>query len=278
MIYNSFNCISSIALHYYKFMKQFFLLLLGFPLFFCIEVQVLAAQGYRLPFAAGKSVQITQSCVDSIDGLSCTHSGIPDIKYAIDFGCSNGDPIGAIQNGSVDLVGFENGGYGNYIKIKHSDGKYSLYAHLQEPSSLSIGTSVRSGQAIGKCGDSGNSPNGSHLHLELRPTSSYNTVPVYFDECVNNPLCKDGQVYYPQSYVSINSYVPSVIDTYVPPNYNPKPVAPTSNGNNGSLPVDSGAITPTTVPLKSVPVPSSTIGVLSAFIIGILLLGRRKLR
>ena len=49
---------------------------------------------------------------------------------------------------------------------------------------------------------------GPHLHLELRPTSSYSTVPIYFDECNNNSLCKDGQVYYPKSYLSINTDSP----------------------------------------------------------------------
>ncbi|MCP2727642.1 M23 family metallopeptidase [Limnofasciculus baicalensis] len=189
------------------FIKQFSPLLfracISLPIFLGIQTQVLAAQGYRLPFPAGKSVPVNQSCVDSIDGPTCKHSKISQIKYAIDFGCSIGDPIVAIQDGVVDRLEFKND-YGNLIKIKHNDGKYSLYAHLKEPSPLSLGASVSSGQAIGKCGMTGDAT-GPHLHLELRPTSSYSTVPIYFDECNNNSLCRDGQVYYPESYLSINT-------------------------------------------------------------------------
>jgi murein DD-endopeptidase MepM/ murein hydrolase activator NlpD len=205
-----------VRLSYGILVKRFPQLLLNacvsLPIFFCLQSQVFAAQGYRLPFPEGKTVMVNQSCVDSIDGTGCTHSGIPQIKYAIDFECSIGDSVVAIQDGTVDRTELENDGYGNRIKIRHSDGKYSLYAHLKEPTPLVVGASVARGQAIGKCGDSGNSPDGPHLHLELRPTSSYGAVPVYFDECDNNSRCRDGQVYYPQSYVSLNSINSNVGD------------------------------------------------------------------
>jgi hypothetical protein len=189
------------------FIKQFppllFRACVSLPIFLGIQTQVLAAQGYRLPFPAGKLVPVNQSCVDSIDP-TCQHSEITEIKYAIDFGCSIGDPIVAIQDGVVNLLGFDDGGYGNFIKIKHNDGKYSLYAHFESPSPLALGASVSSGQAIGKCGMTGKA-DGPHLHLELRPTSSYGAEPIYFDECNNNSLCQDRQVYSPKSYLSINT-------------------------------------------------------------------------
>ena len=59
-------------------------------------------------------------------------------------------------------------GYGNYVIIQHSDGNYTLYAHLHQNSvTVKAGDSVRQGQVIGKMGSSGNST-GNHLHFEVR--------------------------------------------------------------------------------------------------------------
>ena len=60
------------------------------------------------------------------------------------------------------------GGYGNYIIIQHTDGNYTLYAHLYENSlTVKEGESVKQGQVIAKMGSSGNST-GAHLHFEVR--------------------------------------------------------------------------------------------------------------
>lgn len=60
------------------------------------------------------------------------------------------------------------GGYGNYVIIQHSDGNYTLYAHLDANSiTVVAGESVAQGQVIAKMGSSGNST-GTHLHFEVR--------------------------------------------------------------------------------------------------------------
>ena len=60
------------------------------------------------------------------------------------------------------------GGYGNYVIIQHSDGNYTLYAHLDAGSiTVTAGDSVEQGQVIAKMGSSGNST-GTHLHFEVR--------------------------------------------------------------------------------------------------------------
>ena len=59
-------------------------------------------------------------------------------------------------------------GYGNYVVISHSDGNFTLYAHLHANSiSVKEGDSVDQGQVIAKVGNSGNST-GPHLHFEVR--------------------------------------------------------------------------------------------------------------
>lgn len=59
-----------------------------------------------------------------------------------------------------------NGGYGNYIVIKHSNGTQTLYAHLSS-NSVGVGEWVDQGQVIGAMGNTGKST-GTHLHFEVR--------------------------------------------------------------------------------------------------------------
>ena len=80
-------------------------------------------------------------------------------------------------------------GYGNYVIIQHSDGNYTLDAHLEANSiTVKSGDNVKKGQVIGKMGTSGDS-SGPHLHFEFRlgeNTSSARVDPLdYVDP--NNP-------------------------------------------------------------------------------------------
>lgn len=58
-----------------------------------------------------------------------------------------------------------NASYGNFLKIKHNNGYYTLYAHL-ESTTLNNGQTVKKGQVLGKMGNTGNSY-GNHLHFEV---------------------------------------------------------------------------------------------------------------
>ena len=58
--------------------------------------------------------------------------------------------------------------YGNYVKIRHEGGVYTLYGHLESGTvNVSNGQSVEQGQVVGLEGNSGFST-GYHLHFELR--------------------------------------------------------------------------------------------------------------
>lgn len=90
-------------------------------------------------------------------------------KYhgAVDFGVSSGTPVYAAADGIVVTSTW--GGsdsYGYYIKIKHYNGLYTLYAH---GSSLvaKVGQEVNQGDLIMYSGNTGNST-GPHLHFEVR--------------------------------------------------------------------------------------------------------------
>ncbi len=59
-----------------------------------------------------------------------------------------------------------NASYGNCVKIKHSNGYYTLYAHLQDVK-VKLNEKVSKGQVIGYMGNTGRSF-GSHTHFEVR--------------------------------------------------------------------------------------------------------------
>lgn len=86
----------------------------------------------------------------------------------VDLAASCGTPIYASANGEViisRIFGW-NGGYGNYIAIKHPNGTQTLYAH-NSLNKVFTGDYVKKGQFIGLIGTTGRST-GCHLHFEVR--------------------------------------------------------------------------------------------------------------
>ena len=66
----------------------------------------------------------------------------------------------------ISREGGWNGGYGNYIVIKHGNGTQTLYAHNSR-NVVKEGQTVTRGQLIGYVGSTGKST-GSHVHFEIR--------------------------------------------------------------------------------------------------------------
>ena len=56
--------------------------------------------------------------------------------------------------------------WGNYVKIKHNDGTYTLYAHLKDGIKVKKGQAVKQGTQVGNMGNTGKSY-GNHLHYEV---------------------------------------------------------------------------------------------------------------
>lgn len=81
----------------------------------------------------------------------------------IDIPAPQNTDIVSTDDGIVIFSGVQNG-YGNVIKIKHFDGKKSVYAH-NTSNIVKEGDIVKQGQVIGKVGTTGNST-GNHVHFE----------------------------------------------------------------------------------------------------------------
>lgn len=77
---------------------------------------------------------------------------------------------------------------GNAVIIRHADGVYSFYAHLQ-PNTLrvKVGDKVKAGAVLGLCGNTGNSSE-PHLHFQLqdgpRVEDSWGIEPVFHNVVV----------------------------------------------------------------------------------------------
>lgn len=83
----------------------------------------------------------------------------------IDVAGPVGTPIVAAANGVVVRSGWNSGGYGNLVDIRHADGSLTRYAHN---SRLLVreGQQVSQGQQIALMGSTGRST-GPHLHFEI---------------------------------------------------------------------------------------------------------------
>jgi murein DD-endopeptidase MepM/ murein hydrolase activator NlpD len=85
----------------------------------------------------------------------------------VDYGAPTGTPVAAIADGTVMMARW-NGGYGNFVQLRHSAGLVSCYGHLSGYGpGVRSGRGVRQGQTIGYVGSTGLST-GPHLHFEIR--------------------------------------------------------------------------------------------------------------
>lgn len=92
--------------------------------------------------------------------------GYNKMHKGVDFAAPRGTPIYAAGKGVVEKAG-RLGGYGNYIRIKHTGTLKTAYAHLHKfAKGIKSGVRVKQGQIIGYVGTTGRST-GPHLHFEV---------------------------------------------------------------------------------------------------------------
>lgn len=88
------------------------------------------------------------------------------LHTGVDFAVAIGTPVYATADGVVQVANFSTGGYGYLVKIDHSLGFMTYYAHLNKIV-VQKGMFVKRGQIIAYSGNTGNST-GPHLHYEMR--------------------------------------------------------------------------------------------------------------
>ncbi len=92
--------------------------------------------------------------------------GYTKMHKGIDFAAPTGTPVFAAGNGTIAKIG-RNGGYGNYILLRHNDSYDTAYAHLNGfAKGLKQGSRVKQGDVIAYVGTTGRST-GPHLHYEI---------------------------------------------------------------------------------------------------------------
>lgn len=102
----------------------------------------------------------------------------------MDFGVPIGTPVLAARDGKIIAVG-NNGRYqyGKYVLIEHDNNLVTIYGHLSRQS-ISVGTTVRTGDIIGYSGNTGYSF-GPHLHFSVYSEPSYCRSNRSSDQCVH---------------------------------------------------------------------------------------------
>jgi murein DD-endopeptidase MepM/ murein hydrolase activator NlpD len=189
---------------------------------------------YRLPWAPGVAMELTQDCNDS---FFADHVGSG--KNAWDFANGMHFPVSVAREGKVTHLKMSSHGgcdtsacvdLANYAVIDHGDGTASIYLHLDGQSldpSVRCGATVHQGQRLALAGATGWAT-GPHLHFQVNAVHSnesrececgedglgcgdseaawsafwssprFPSVPVSFDEWPANE-CRDRRVFMPAS-------------------------------------------------------------------------------
>jgi murein DD-endopeptidase MepM/ murein hydrolase activator NlpD len=96
----------------------------------------------------------------------------------IDIAAPVGTPVVASAPGVVVSAGWNDGGYGNLIEIRHPDGSLTRYAHNSRLVARK-GEVVNQGELIAAMGSTGRST-GPHTHFEIHPGGRGAVDPMFF--------------------------------------------------------------------------------------------------
>lgn len=120
----------------------------------------------KMPVPFGRiSSPYSSARMHPVLGYTRAHRGI-------DYAAPTGTEIYAVGDGVISRRGW-NGGYGNYVRIRHANGYETEYGHLSGyASGQSVGTYVRQGEVIGYVGSTGLST-GPHLHFGMKRSGEF---------------------------------------------------------------------------------------------------------
>lgn len=125
---------------------------------------------------SGNPIQINAK-ITSVKLRPHPSKGTYGVESGIDYLAPLKTPVYATANGIVDLSRLGTRGYGKFIKLTHTYGFSSMYAHLSEVL-VKKGDFVQKGQLIGYTGSTGSS-NGARLYYEIRFLGGYQNAMDY---------------------------------------------------------------------------------------------------
>jgi len=131
-----------------------------------LEEKLVLGQGLDIVDRKGRLIlPVTGKVLNKFGKKRDKHYDTFIVYNGIDIKVRKGTPVRSIFDGKV-LYANELKGYGNLIILGHGNDYHSLYGHLDEIITK-VGRTVRSGQIIGRSGDTG-SLVGETLYFELR--------------------------------------------------------------------------------------------------------------
>jgi murein DD-endopeptidase MepM/ murein hydrolase activator NlpD len=105
-------------------------------------------------------------------------TGAKDYHKGVDIAVPAGTDVLAANSGTIS-IGYDAGGYGNYVTLTGSDGLVTKYAHLGSVI-IADGQEVKAGDIIAKSGNTGRST-GPHLHFEVLRNGIYLNPLIFSD-------------------------------------------------------------------------------------------------
>lgn len=113
--------------------------------------------------------------------------GLPGHE-GLDLRAPHDSPVYAAADGRVTVIQeriANDDAYGRWVRIEHSDGYISLYAHLSRVM-VSIGAKVKAGQVIGYAGATGETA-GGHIHFGLMRRGASNEQLTHYPDDIIDP-------------------------------------------------------------------------------------------
>ncbi|MDD2475683.1 MAG: peptidoglycan DD-metalloendopeptidase family protein [Dysgonamonadaceae bacterium] len=116
--------------------------------------------------------------------------------HGVDYAAPTGTPVKTVGDGVVITKGYQRGGGGNYLKVKHNSVYTTTYMHLSRfAKGIQKGSSVKQGEVIGYVGATGLAT-GPHLDYRVHK----NNQPI-------NPLTMEAPPSYPVKPELLDSFL-----------------------------------------------------------------------
>jgi len=140
----------------------------------------LAAVDRYLPRPVDETTTIASGYIWPAKGVLTSGFGMRwgRMHKGIDVANSTGTPVYASADGVIEKAGWNNGGYGNLVDVRHADGSMTRYGHNSKIL-VRVGQPVHQGETIALMGSTGFST-GPHSHFEVHPSGKGAVNPIAF--------------------------------------------------------------------------------------------------